>query len=83
MKKNLALIRASELTQYDFCHRAWWLGSVKNMRPADPSDQARGVQFHSRHARQIRAALRWHYVGLALLGGGSFLLILTVVFSMF
>ena len=78
-----AQIRASELAQYSFCHRAWWLGAVKGVQPANQTAVARGVQFHERHAGKVQAALRWRYVGLALLGAGSFLLVLAVIFSVF
>ena len=80
-KNNRPLIRASELTQYSFCHRAWWLGTVKGLRPANQAALARGTAMHSRHADKVRAAFRWRYIGLALMGIGSFLLIITVVFS--
>ena len=78
-----ALVRASELSQYSFCQRAWWLGAVKKLQPTAQERLTRGTQLHQRHAAGVRLALGWRYAGLALLGAGSFLLIITVVFSMF
>jgi hypothetical protein len=78
-QNNLPLVRASELTQYSFCHRAWWLGTVKGFRPARRDRLARGSQLHRRHADKVRAALRWRRVGLILLGGGTLSLILTFI----
>jgi hypothetical protein len=78
---NRPVIRASELTQYSFCHRAWWLGTIKGLRPTNQAALTRGTQMHRRHADSVRGALRWRYIGLALMGLGSFLLIITVVFS--
>jgi hypothetical protein len=78
---NSPLIRASELTQYGFCHRAWWLGTVKGLRPSNQAALARGTQRHSRHADKVRAALRWRYLGLVSLGAGSFLFVIAVVLS--
>jgi hypothetical protein len=80
-QNNIPLIRASELAQYGFCQRAWWLGAVKKLRPVNRSALERGTRFHSRHAHSVRTAGHWHRLGLILLGGGSFLLVLTVVFS--
>jgi hypothetical protein len=80
---NLPLIRASELTQYGFCHRAWWLGTVKGILPTNQATLAQGTQQHRHHAGKVRAALRWRYLGLVSLGAGSFLLIIAVIFSIF
>lgn len=56
---NLALIRANELAQYSFCHRAWWLNTVKGIPSRNQAVLARGVQTHRRHGDEVRAALRW------------------------
>ena len=78
-KTNLPLIRASELTQYSFCHRAWWLATVKQLRPAHQDTLAQGTAAHQRHAHQVRAALRWRWAGLILSGLGGALLVLTLI----
>ena len=69
------LIRASELAQYHFCQRAWWLASVKGYRPEDQTALVRGSQTHQRHTRQVRAALRWRRAGFWLIASGIFFLI--------
>lgn len=78
---NVLLIRASELAQYGFCHRAWWLGTVKGIRSTNQATLNRGTQHHTRHAGKVRTALRWRYLGLVSLGVGSFLLVIAVLFS--
>jgi hypothetical protein len=75
------LIRASELTQYGFCQRAWWLGAVKGETSINKSALAKGVQTHRSHANKVRVAFRWRYAGLAVLSIGCFLFIMTIVFS--
>jgi hypothetical protein len=78
---NPSLIQASELAQYGFCHRAWWLGAVKGEPSAHQPALAGGVQNHRSHAHKVRAAFRWRYAGLAVLGLGCFMLVLTIAFS--
>ena len=78
---NLPLIRASELTPYSFCHRAWWLTTVKQLRPAHQDALTRGTAAHQRHANQVRAVLRWRWVGLILSGLGGVLLLLALISS--
>lgn len=75
LNRSLPLIRASELTQYSFCHRAWWLGTVKGLSPRDRTTLTRGRQMHIRHRRQVQAVSRWRWAGLGLLGSGSLLLL--------
>jgi hypothetical protein len=74
-REPLSLIRASELAQYSFCHRAWWLGTVKGLPSASRSNLARGVRHHQSHEQQVHAAGRWRRLGLILLGSGLLLLI--------
>jgi hypothetical protein len=81
MTTNLPLIRASELTQYSFCHRAWWLATVKQVRPANQDTLTQGTAAHQRHAHQVRVALRWRWVGLILSGLGSVLLLLALIYN--
>jgi hypothetical protein len=77
---NLALIRANELAQYSFCHRAWWLSTVHGIPSHNQAVLARGVQTHRRHGNEIRAALRWRRASFFLLGGGGLLLIMAVFY---
>ena len=76
-----ALIQASELAQYGFCQRAWWLGTVKGQTSANQVALNQGVQSHRSHADRVRAAFRWRYAGLAVLGLGCFIFILTITLS--
>jgi hypothetical protein len=75
------LIQASELAQYGFCQRAWWLSTVKGEPSAHQSALSRGIQAHRSHADKVRAAFRWRYAGLAVLGVGCFMLVMTIAFS--
>lgn len=50
------VIRASELAQYGFCARAWWLGNVRGVAPANTADLRRGTFAHAWHGRAVAAA---------------------------
>jgi hypothetical protein len=65
------IIRASEIGQYVFCHRAWWLGSVRGYRPANDAALSAGLGAHMRHGHAVAAGQRWQQVGyvLLILGG--------------
>lgn len=64
------LIRASELAQYSFCRRAWWLGTVKGLPSRSQAAMERGTRHHRQHGRQVNLARRWRQIGLVLLGSG-------------
>lgn len=71
---DFVLIRASELAQFEFCRRAWWLGTVKQLPAESQTRLRRGRRHHQRHNRQVQLGLIWHRMGLALLlAGGLFL----------
>jgi len=72
----LPLIRASELGQYSFCQRAWWLGSVKGLPSANRASLNRGQRIHAQHARRVRATPYWRRAGLFFIGSGGLLLLL-------
>ena len=71
-------IRASEIGQYVFCPRAWWLGNVKGYRPVNEADLSAGTQAHVRHGRGVAALQRWQWVGYILLVVGGVLLALAL-----
>ena len=48
------IIRASEVAQYVYCHRAWWLNRVRGYRPANESELDQGHVAHRRHGRKVR-----------------------------
>ena len=81
-KKPGQVIRASELGQYAYCARAWWLGRVLGYRPTNLERLEAGEAAHVRHGRQVVSSHRlrqWAYVFLALaLLAGALLLALAL-----
>ena len=67
------IIRASEIGQYIFCRRAWWLGDVQGYRPVDDAALSAGVQAHLQHGRTVAVAQRWQWAGYVLLVAGALL----------
>ncbi|MDP9313182.1 MAG: hypothetical protein M3R24_20245 [Chloroflexota bacterium] len=60
------LIRASELGEYVYCRRAWWLKHVLGAEPAGRSRRERGIALHARHGRRVWAANLLLLAGLLL-----------------
>jgi len=50
------VIRASEIGEYVFCHRAWWLRHVGGYESANVREMAEGTAAHARHGRMVSAA---------------------------
>lgn len=50
------MIRASEIGEYVYCRRAWWLHQVVGEQPAGRERRDRGITLHARHGRTVRAS---------------------------
>jgi hypothetical protein len=47
------IIRASDLAQYSYCARAWWLGSVMGAPSVNVREMQQGEAAHQQHGRQV------------------------------
>ena len=61
------LVRASELSQYAYCARAWWLGRVMGYRSANIEAMDAGTARHRAHGRTVEGAYHLRRLALALL----------------
>jgi hypothetical protein len=52
----MRLIRASEIGEYVFCHRAWWLRAVQGQASVNVREMAAGAEAHAWHGRGLSAA---------------------------
>ena len=52
-KERLPIIRASEVGEYVFCARAWWLRRVAGLEPAGRERREFGAVLHRRHGRVV------------------------------
>jgi hypothetical protein len=65
-------IRASEIGEYVYCHRAWWLRQVEGYESANARQMEQGTAAHGRHGRLVGA-------GAALRGAALLLVALAIV----
>lgn len=67
MKRD-SVIRASEIGQYRYCARAWWLGRVMGYRSTNVEVMRRGEDQHRAHGRGVVRYHRLRWLAVALLG---------------
>ena len=63
----MRVIRASEIGEYVFCHRAWWLRHVAGYESANVREMAEGTATHARHGLLVSAAGGLRVVALLLI----------------
>lgn len=68
------IIRASEVGEFVFCAKAWWLRRVGDVTPSGSGRRARGTRLHARHGRLVALGGGAFWAGLALLLVGLSLL---------
>jgi CRISPR/Cas system-associated exonuclease Cas4 (RecB family) len=75
------VIRASEIGEFIYCHRAWWLGRVKGVENANRAQMDAGVVRHRAHGQTVRRAelLQRAALVLALLAVGMGAALLALV----
>lgn len=69
----MQIIRASEVGEYVYCARAWWLRRVVGEEPAGRERRAEGVAMHMRHGHGVRQSWMALWAGLLLLVVGLLL----------
>ena len=72
------IIRASEIGQYDFCAKAWWLGSIEGVSPSNIRQLQAGTAAHEAHGRQVKRASQLQAAAFILVGLGVIILLLAV-----
>ena len=83
--KTASYIRASEIGDYIYCNRQWYLKRVEGVRPASfqLERMKKGTQFHSEHWQEVRKVARNEKVILALIAAAvtMFVLFLLITFA--
>ncbi|MFB0546390.1 MAG: hypothetical protein ACETWB_05720 [Anaerolineae bacterium] len=49
----IGVIRASEIGQYGYCARAWWLARVRGLSPQNIEEMEDGRTRHENHGRAV------------------------------
>ncbi|MCC6189877.1 MAG: hypothetical protein IT318_12655 [Anaerolineales bacterium] len=53
MPAPLRPLRASEIGEYVFCHRAWWLRHIQGYESSNARQLEQGAAAHARHGRLV------------------------------
>lgn len=56
MSSDRRVIRASEIGEYVFCHRAWWLHQARGIESANRAQMNAGIERHAAHGRAVQRA---------------------------
>lgn len=82
MDNQEPVIRASEVAQYAFCARAWWLGQVKGYQTSNVSVMRRGTARHEAHGRAVAGYLLLQRLAVALIVLAGMLLVLWLLLGL-
>ncbi len=74
--ERLPIIRASEIGDYVYCARSWWLRRVAGLEPSGHERREHGTSLHHRHARAVNGSR-------VLLMAGVILALVALVFMLF
>lgn len=72
-------INASELAEYAYCRRAWWLRHVRGLRSGNVRRMESGSAYHRGHGRRVRGAPWLRRMAYALIFVAVFLVIFQVL----
>jgi CRISPR/Cas system-associated exonuclease Cas4 (RecB family) len=69
-------IRASEVGEYTYCARSWWLRRVAGEEPEGRERREAGVALHAAHGRAVGLSGWAVWAGVAVFALGLLLLVL-------
>jgi hypothetical protein len=72
------IIRASEIGQYDFCAKAWWLGSIDGVQPSNIREMRAGTAAHEQHGQRVQRASQMQMIAIGLVMVGVIVLVLAL-----
>lgn len=75
-RERLPIIRASEVGEYVYCARAWWLRRVVGLHPAGRERREYGSALHRRHGRIVAGSR-----ALVLMAAALTLVALVLIFA--
>jgi len=82
MSRQPRSISASEIGQFTFCRRAWWLARRQGSLPTNLDALARGEAQHRQHGRGVRFAWLGQAVARILLAAGVLTLLILALYML-
>jgi CRISPR/Cas system-associated exonuclease Cas4 (RecB family) len=76
-RERLPIIRASEVGEYVYCARAWWLRRVVGLEPDGRERRELGTAMHRRHGRAVAGSRVLVLLGTALVLVAALLILLS------
>ncbi len=76
----MRIIRASEIGEYLYCRRAWWLRHVQGLESANQPVMAEGTEAHTGHGRLVGAASALRALALLLFVAALLVFLVTLFF---
>jgi CRISPR/Cas system-associated exonuclease Cas4 (RecB family) len=73
------VIRASEIGQYAYCARAWWLGSVMGVPSSNVREMAQGEAMHRQHGQAVWLSGVLRLLAFGLLAVAAVAIVLTLM----
>ena len=73
------VVRASEISEYVYCRRAWWLNRTAGKQPRNTEQLEAGTSYHEKHGTNVRRFTVAQQFALVLL----FCAVSTIVFWLF
>jgi len=77
------IIRASEIGEYVFCCRAWWLHRVQGLESANRAQMEAGAARHVQHGRAVQRADSFQRAAIILFAVALFFALMFVLASIF
>ena len=62
------IIQASEISDYIYCRRAWWLKRIQGHRPENVRELTAGGDYHQVHGYMVERAQKVRLLAYALVG---------------
>jgi len=79
MARHPDAISASEIGQFTYCPRAWWLARVEGRLPTNVDALLEGERRHRLHGRGVRLARLGLIIAYVLLAAGGLTILALVV----
>jgi CRISPR/Cas system-associated exonuclease Cas4 (RecB family) len=76
-RQRLPIIRASEVGEYVYCARAWWLRRVVGLEPAGRERRELGSALHRRHGRAVAGSQALVALGAVLAVAAAVLIVVS------